>query len=133
MTDLNLGPILRDERSGGFFDATAEGRLVIHRCRACGHLFGAELSTCSRCASDQADWAPASGDGALVSWVVVHRRGADGNPAATIVATVELAEGPWLTLPVDAPDDSGLRAGAAMRVAYIRPGDGEAIPVWRSA
>lgn len=128
---LNLGTVSRDERSAPFFDATAEGRLLIHRCGACGHRYGPELGTCSACGSTDAAWEQATGDATIVSWVVVHRRDADGAPAATTVATAELPEGPWLTLPFDAPDDAGLAAGARVHVGFVRPEGSEAIPVWR--
>ena len=128
-----LGPVARDERSADFFDAAARGRLLIHRCEACSHLYGPELSTCSRCASDRAGWSEAAGTGTLVSWVVVHGRRADGSAARTVVATVELGEGPWLTLAADVGDESMLAAGAAMAVAFLPPAEGEAVPLWQLA
>lgn len=130
--ELHLGAVSRDERSAPFFDASAEGRLLIHRCSACSHRFGPELQNCTACGSADADWEEAAGDASLVSWVVVHRRDADGTPVTTTVATAELPEGPWLTLPVDAPaGGTPLAAGMAVRVDFVRSEGSEAIPIWR--
>jgi uncharacterized OB-fold protein len=122
----------RDERSAGFFDAAAEGRLVVHRCRDCGHLFGPEIITCTRCSSEDTDWEPVSGDATVVSWVVVHRRARDGEaPPPSAVAVVELTEGPWLTLPVEGMANDELAPDLPVRVGFVRPEGSEAIPVCR--
>ncbi|MFN0027060.1 MAG: Zn-ribbon domain-containing OB-fold protein [Acidimicrobiales bacterium] len=128
---LNLGAVVRDERSAPFFDATAEGQLLIHRCPACDHRFGPELATCTACGAPDPEWEPATGTASVVSWVVVHRKDAHGSPATTTVVTAELPEGPWLTLPLHAPDDSGLSAGTTLHVSFVRPDLSEAIPVWQ--
>ncbi|MDH4148210.1 MAG: OB-fold domain-containing protein [Acidimicrobiia bacterium] len=136
---IDIGTVRRDDRSGPFFDAAAEGRLVARRCDECGHLYGAELPTCSACASEAHSWIDVEGVGSLVSWVVVHRKGGEGAaPAPIAVATVELAEGPWLTLPVDpGPDaaapDAGLVGGASMRAGFQPVEGGETVPVWEIA
>jgi uncharacterized OB-fold protein len=128
-------PVVRDEASAPFFDAAAEGRLLIRRCAACGHWIapyqrmGASLDRCPACTSDRLEWAAAAGTGILVTWTVVHGR---TGGAERTVGVVELAEGPWLTAPLDA-DPAGLVAGTEMAVGFERPGGGEPVPVFRLA
>jgi uncharacterized OB-fold protein len=134
-------PIARDEPSAPFFDAAADGRLLIRRCAACGHWIapymrmGVTLDRCPACTSDRLEWAEASGRGTLVTWTVVHqagRRRADDEHGAHPVGVVELDEGPWLTARLDA-DGTDLAAGMELQVAFVRPGGGEPVPVFGPA
>jgi uncharacterized protein len=126
-------PIIRDEASAPFFDAAQAGRLLIRRCGACGHWVapylrtGATLDRCPACTADRLQWAEATGRGTLITWTVVHR-GEDAAP----VGVVELEEGPWLTARLDG-GDSPLAAGMDLVVEFVRPGDGEPVPVLRPA
>lgn len=123
MTATNMYALRRDDASAAFFDAAAGGVLLLRRC-ASGHWNAPQAMTCSTCGSRSLDWAPASGDGKVVSYAVIHRRGADNLP----VTIVELAEGPWLRgqLQQVAPDD--LSEGISVRVAFATPEGGEPIP-----
>jgi uncharacterized OB-fold protein len=129
MTD---GTVTRDEASAPFFDAAASGRLLIRRCADCGHWvapytrMGLTLDRCPRCGSERVDWAPSSGEATLVTWTVVHTRDGPSPP----VGVVELAEGPWMTVRIDA-DPAALAAGMALAVGFDRPGGGEPVPVFR--
>ncbi|GAB3310811.1 hypothetical protein EK0264_11145 [Epidermidibacterium keratini] len=123
MTASNMFALRRDDASAAFFDAAADGVLVLRRCES-GHWNAPPAMTCSTCGSRNLEWAPASGDGAIVSYAVVHRRGADTLP----VAIVELAEGPWLRgqLQDIAPDE--LVEGLVVQVRFATPEGGEPIP-----
>ena len=124
--------VTRYEASAPFFDAASAGRLLIRRCADCGHWIapytrmGLTLDRCPNCTSGSLEWAPASGEGTLVTWTVVHTREGPARP----IGVVELAEGPWLTAPVDA-DPATLAAGMALRAGFERPGGGEPVPVFR--
>ena len=133
MTDPGVA-VTRDEGSAPFFDAAAEGRLLIRRCGACGHWItpylrmGAMLDRCPNCTADRLEWASATGRGTLVTWTVVHAKSEEDVRA---VGVVELEEGPWLTAPLDA-DARSLAAGMEMVVDFVRRGGGEPIPVFRA-
>jgi acetyl-CoA acetyltransferase/uncharacterized OB-fold protein len=127
--------IRRDERSTPFFDAAAAGRLLIRRCAECGRWLAPEAGGCHDCGAEDPGWAPASGHGTLVSWAVLHPRGSPpGQPAAlTVLALVELDEGPWLHtgLAVTSPEAiAALRAGQRVAASFVHPADGESYPVF---
>ncbi|MCP9948203.1 OB-fold domain-containing protein [Actinomadura madurae] len=83
----------------------------------------------------RATWngAPPPGVGELVSWTVrPGRRGEDGRRAPDqVIGIVETAEGPWLTLRLVDAAGRGLAVGMAVRVDFVRPEGGEAMPVGR--
>ena len=126
--------ITRDDASAAFFDGTARGVLLLRRCDDCGRRSAPRTLTCAACHSARLAWEPARGTGTLASWTVVHHRPAGGAPAPrTIAGLVQLDEGPWLHARIDGIDPSRLRAGLPLTVAFDRPADGEAIPVFQSA
>lgn len=55
-----------------WFDALAEGRLVIQRCAGCGELRHPPGPMCPRCHALEWDTVPAAGHGTIHSFVVVH-------------------------------------------------------------
>lgn len=127
---MSVHPLRRDEESAPFFDATAEGKLLLRRCTCCGQYLAPAAQTCPL-GSTALEWVEASGGGHLVSWAAVHDKpDADGNTHPLVIALVELEEGPWLRGQVAwaAPDD--MTAGARVTVEFEQPEDGEAIPVF---
>jgi acetyl-CoA acetyltransferase/uncharacterized OB-fold protein len=129
------GIIRRDDWSAPFFDAAAADQLLIRRCAACGRWLAPEASACYDCGAEEPGWAPASGRGTLVSWAVQHPRASPpGQQAAlTVLALVELDEGPWLHtgLAVTGPDAiAALHAGRRVAARFVHPADGESYPVF---
>ena len=55
-----------------YWEAAAEGRLVIQCCSACGKLRHYPRLLCDRCYSDAVTWKQATGRGAIHSWTVAH-------------------------------------------------------------
>ncbi len=125
--------IARDDASAPFFDAAAAGRLLIRRCAACGRFFPAQTRRCPDGAVPE--WTEASGLGTLVSWAVDHSGPLDPALAApdgetSMFGFVELEEGPWMQTPIVGAERDELHGGRAMRVTFVRPGDGEWIPAF---
>ena len=50
-----------------------------------------------------------------------------------MLCLVELAEGPWMHVPVVGVPPAQLREGTALEVTFVRPGDGEAVPAFTPA
>ena len=87
-----------NETAAPYWRALAAGRLEFQQCTSCNHAWLPPHSECPRCLSTEFQWASASGNAKLVSWVVYHH-GYHGYYAARLpynVAVVELAEGPRL-------------------------------------
>ncbi len=83
-------PASRDDQF--FWDAAAEGRLVIQRCADCGTLRHPPAPMCGACGSLQWDTAESSGRGRIVSWITsLHPNRPDDPPR--IVVLVQLEEG----------------------------------------
>ncbi|WP_425505746.1 Zn-ribbon domain-containing OB-fold protein [Streptomyces typhae] len=123
-----------------YWDAAAEGRLLIRRCHApaCGRAHHYPREFCPHCWSEDVTWERASGRATLYTWSVVHRN--DLPPFATRVpytaAVVDLAEGPrMMTELVEAAASvagAGLRPGLPLEVVFrVRAPGGPVVPVFR--
>ena len=128
------GPaVRRDARSDEFFAAAAADQLAIRRCTRCRHTLSPEGRTCTACGSADLGWDTATGSATLVSWAVVHHPPhpdfADQVPFP--IGLVELDEGPWINARIVDANVDGLRAGLALRVAFVHPEIGDSYPVFR--
>ena len=125
--------IERDEASAPFFDAAAQGTLLIRRCPTCGTLHPPQQRRCAD--SEVLEWVPASGSALLVSWAVDHVPPLDpvlasSAGAVSVFGWVELDERPWMQVAIVDSDPAALHEGAGLHVRFVRPGDGETIPVF---
>src|SRR5258706_2616760 len=77
-----------------FWDAAAQGRLLLPRCRACGrHFFRPEVA-CTHCFATDWTWVDSSGRGSLYSHSIVHKAPAPGFAVPLVLAVGERDEGP---------------------------------------
>jgi uncharacterized OB-fold protein len=118
-----------------FWDATAEGRLLLPRCQDCQAVIWYPRPFCPECASTNIDWFQASGRGSVYSYTINRRGQADlpeyRNAGVYVLAYVELEEGPRvLTNIVDCDPDS-VRIGQAVEVVFHDTGQGTALPRFR--
>jgi uncharacterized OB-fold protein len=116
-----------------FWQALADGRLAVQRCRACGRYQHYPREICHRCWSAELRWDPVSGHGVVWTWTVVHRPGHEAwAPYAPYgIAVVTLDEGPRiLTLWDDVVDRLAIDAAVHVAGAEI---DGHAVPVSRAS
>ena len=105
-----------------YWDAAAEGRLLIRRCGACGRAHHYPREFCPHCWSEDVDWERASGRAVLYTWSVVHRNDLPpfGERVPYVAAVVDLAEGPrMMTNVVDCEFDA-LEVGMEL-VALFHP------------
>ncbi|MFJ8585814.1 Zn-ribbon domain-containing OB-fold protein [Streptomyces sp. NPDC093595] len=119
-----------------YWEAAAEGLLLIRRCGACGRAHHYPREFCPRCWSEDVTWERASGRATLYTWSVVHRNALAPFSGRTpyTAAVVDLAEGPrMMTEIVDATGDA-LWIGMDLVVAFRAEGEGGlAVPVFRPA
>jgi uncharacterized OB-fold protein len=129
---MTLAPVVRDDFSAPFFDAAAEGRLLLRYSPSSGEWSEPAAVVCSVSQAQDLEWRESSGQGRLVTWTVKPGRAKDGRPAVdTIIGVVELAEGPWLTLQLPGADPGPLEVGKPVRVDFVQPEGSEYLPVAR--
>jgi uncharacterized OB-fold protein len=107
-----------------YFDAAAQGKLVLKRCAACGKLHFYPRAICPHCFSDRTEWHEAAGTGTIYSYSVMRQ----AIPFA--IAYVTLVEGvTMLTNLVDCDLDA-LRIGQKVRVVYKPAEGGTMLPMF---
>ena len=111
-----------------FWDAAAQGRLLLPRCKACGrHFFRPEVA-CTHCFATDWQWVEASGRGTLYSWTRVHRAPAPGFVVPLVLAIVELAEGPAMMSNLVGCIEGEIRIGMALQVRFEQVAAGIHLP-----
>ncbi|MEV0444256.1 OB-fold domain-containing protein [Streptomyces spectabilis] len=117
-----------------YWDAAAEGLLLVRRCRApgCGRAHHYPREFCPHCWSEDVTWEPSRGRATLYTWSVVHRNDLPPFDARVpyVAAVVDLAEGPRMMTEVVRCPEPGLRVGMALRVAFREVEGGLAVPVF---
>jgi uncharacterized OB-fold protein len=75
MTDIGERRTLPtpDRDSAPYWQALAEGRFLMQRCRACARWTWPARPICSGCHGFDLEWIEASGGGEVYSWVVTHQ------------------------------------------------------------
>ncbi|MEV7395336.1 Zn-ribbon domain-containing OB-fold protein [Streptomyces sp. NPDC091215] len=113
-----------------YWDAAAEGRLLLRRCRSCGRAHHYPREFCPHCWSEDVTWEPATGRATLYTWSVVHRNDLPpfGDRVPYVPAVVDLAEGPRMMTELVTADPETLCAGLELEVAFR-----EGAPVFRPA
>jgi uncharacterized OB-fold protein len=114
--------------TAAFWDATAQGTLLLPRCNRCDSVIWYPRTFCSVCASLDVTWFAATGRGTVYSFTVIRRPAPPYDRSAPfVVAYVELAEGPRiLTNIVEcAPDE--VEIGMDVEVVFHDTGEGRAL------
>ena len=106
-----------------------EAALMIRRCGSCSTLFAPPVTRCSACRSDDFEHVPARGDGSIVCWrTVTCAPDARTEAGESMIAIVELDEGPWVYTTIDGePPRAGRRP---VRVRFQAPPRGDRFPVF---
>ncbi|MFE4871462.1 Zn-ribbon domain-containing OB-fold protein [Streptomyces sp. NPDC056682] len=117
-----------------YWEAAAEGRLLIRHCDGCDRPHHYPREFCPYCWSEDVRWREASGRATLYTWSVVHRNDLPpfGERVPYVAAVVDLAEGPRMMTEVVGCGESALRIGMDLCVTF-RPEPGAeapAIPVF---
>jgi len=116
----------------GFWDATAEERLLLPRCTACDFVLWYPREHCSECGSGDVEWFEASGTGSVYSFSVTRRMpGRWGKAAPFVLAYVELDEGPRLLTNVVDCDPDTVSIGQRVEVVWHETEDGPKLPRFR--
>ena len=109
-----------------FWDAAAEGRLLIKKCVTCGQVHFYPRAICPFCGSDKTEWVPASGRGTVYSYSVMRRV-----PIPYALAYVTLEEGVTMMTNIVDGDLDAIRIGQRVTVAFKPSEGGPPVPMFR--
>nr|WSX51303.1 Zn-ribbon domain-containing OB-fold protein [Streptomyces sp. NBC_00974] len=111
-----------DDFTRPYWDAAAQGRLLLRRCGECGKAHHYPREFCPACwaGEDQVTWETASGRAALYTWSVIHRNDLPPFDRRTpyVAAVVDLAEGPRMMTEVVDCEEAALRIGMPLSVTF---------------
>ena len=117
-----------------FWDATAEGRLVVPRCDECQTLIWFPRPFCPACLSTAVTWVEVSGRGTVYSFTVNRRGAADlpdyRNAGVYVLAYVELEEGPRMMTNIVDCDLDSIKCGQKVKVSFKKTENGASVPVF---
>jgi uncharacterized protein len=100
-----------------YWDAAAEGKLLIKQCKSCGEYHYYPRVLCPLCMSDETIWKEASGTGSIYTYSVLRR----GIPYA--IGFVTLDEGPRMMTNFVDCDLDDLKIGQRVKVVFKKTGE----------
>jgi len=109
-----------------FWDAAAEGRLLVKKCVTCGQVHFYPRAICPFCGSDKTEWVTASGRGTVYSYSVMRRV-----PIPYALAYVTLEEGVTMVTNIVDGDLDAIRIGQRVTVAFKPSEGGPPVPMFR--
>ena len=123
-----------DEASQPFFDAAAQGKLLLRFCPACQRFMTYSAEFCDACLSAELVWKASSGKGTIYSFVVMHQvlhPGFAGEVPYNVIV-VETDDGPRLQSNLIGTPDAEIKVGTRVEVACQQAGD-VMVPYWKIA
>jgi len=111
-----------------FWEAAAQGRLLIGRCTSCGKPHFYPRAICPLCGSDATELVQASGRGAVYSYSVMRRV-----PVPYALAYVRLDEGVTMMTNIVDCDLDAIRIGQRVRVVFKPTEGGPPAPMFAPA
>jgi uncharacterized OB-fold protein len=112
-----------------FFDAAAQGKVMIKRCAACGEFHFYPRPLCPFCFSDRTEWVEAQGTGTVYTFSVTRRAG----PIPYAIAYVTLDEGVSMMTNIVDCDLDTIRIGQRVRVVFKPTDGGPPVPMFAPA
>lgn len=111
-----------------FWDAAAEGRLLVKQCDDCGEHHHYPRAACPFCGSERTQWREASGRGTIYSFSVMRRA-----EVPYVIAYVTLEEGPTMMSNIVDADADAIRIGQNVKVTFNPSDGGSPLPVFAPA
>jgi uncharacterized OB-fold protein len=108
-----------------FWQAAERGEFLLPRCADCGEVHWFPRAACPSCRSGSLRWERARGRATLHTFTVLDRPS-----GRTLLAYVQLEEGPLMLTNVVDADVASLRIGMPLQVAFRRTPEGRNAPVF---
>ena len=112
-----------------FWQAAAEGRLLLKRGADCGAYHWYPRVICPHCGSDRTEWTPSPGTGTIYTVSVTRRAG----PVVFAIGYVSLDEGVTMLTNFADCDLDALRIGQRVRVVFKPTDGGPPVPMFTAA
>ena len=111
-----------------FWEAAAQGRLLIGKCKACDKPHYYPRALCPFCGSDATEFVQAGGGGSVYSYSVMRRV-----PVPYALAYVTLDEGVTMMTNIVDCDLDAIRIGQRVRVVFKPTEGGPPVPMFSPA
>lgn len=111
-----------------YWEAAAQGRLLLKYCVACAAYHFYPRTLCPFCFSDKTEWREAAGIGTIYSFSVMRRADV---PYA--IAYITLAEGPTMMSNIVDCDLDAIRIGGRVRLVFKSAENGQRVPMFTVA
>jgi len=108
-----------------FWEAAAQGKLLVKRCSDCGEHHHYPRDGCPFCGSVNTEWRQAKGEGIVYSFSIMRRA-----EVPYVVAYVTLAEGPTMMTNIVDADADTIRIGQRVVVRFQPSEGGPPLPVF---
>jgi len=127
-----LEPMIADDVSAPFWDATREQKLVLQWCDDCNRAIHYPRPRCPHCFGTRLSWRDARGTGTIYAVSVMHQ---PGNPLMEsrlpyAVALVDLDEGTRMLSNIVGDDALDAPVGARVTVTWEPLSDGKHLPLF---
>jgi uncharacterized OB-fold protein len=126
LLELHRQSVLAHPSCQPFWDAARDARLLLPQCLECEAYHWYPRSFCPFCHGDQVRWRTALGTGRIHACTSLQR-----DPSRTVVAYVELDEGPLMLTNIVGEALSGLKIDDPVEVAFVALETGFQLPVFR--
>ena len=112
-----------------YFQAAAEGKLLLKKCNECGEVHHYPRALCPFCWSEKVEWVQAKGTGEIYTYTVTRR----GGPVPYCIAYVTLDEGPRMMTNIVDCDLDTIKIGQRVKVAFKKTEGGASVPCFAPA
>jgi uncharacterized OB-fold protein len=112
-----------------YFDAAAEGKLMLGKCGGCGEVHHYPRAICPFCWSDKVTLTQAKGTGEIYTYSVSRRAG----PVVYCIAYVKLDEGVSMMTNIVDTDLDTIKVGQKVKVKFLKTEGGASMPVFAPA
>jgi uncharacterized protein len=127
MAERKISAPIPNPETVPFWDAAAQGQLLLRKCKACGEVHYYPRSLCPFCFGET-DWVTASGRGTIYSYSVMRRV-----PEPFAIAYVTLEEGPKMLTNIVGCSLDDIRIGQAVKIVFTPSDGGPSVPMFTPA
>ena len=111
-----------------FWDATAQGKLLLATCDRCAEIIWYPRGYCPECQSMATSWIESTGLGLVYSFSITRKgQGAWAEASPYVIAYVQLDDGPRILTNIVGCEVDHVAIGMRVKVAFEDPIEGSAI------